>query len=159
MNRIHLRRLRKLADFLDKMPKEKFDFSVVAIEEGKPMLQALRAGAVHCGTVACGMGWMPAAFPRQIKWQQVGASERLLDIALREPTGDSERDTESVFGAFYVAQEFFGITGVESWYLFNPGGHERQRNRLSVNARPQALARHIRRFADRKEKELTKMGC
>lgn len=52
--RIRYDRLEKLAAFLDKLPKKRFDFNTMREER-------------DCGTVACAIGWMPEVFPRLVK--------------------------------------------------------------------------------------------
>ncbi len=73
---MNAKRLLKLADFLDKLPRAKFDFGVIAMQDGKPMLEALKAGKERCGTVACAIGWMPAVFPRSLRWTERPEVER-----------------------------------------------------------------------------------
>jgi hypothetical protein len=58
MTPVHARRLLKLADFLDRLPHKRFDYSwwTGADWKGKPDLS--------CGTTACALGWaatMPMA--------------------------------------------------------------------------------------------------
>ena len=45
-------RLKKLADFLDKLPTEKWDFSTIA------------TGNTTCPSAACAIGWLPTIFPK-----------------------------------------------------------------------------------------------
>lgn len=134
MKHFHKKRLLKLADFLDKLPTQKFRFDVFAIEDGKPMLEALEAGEANCGTVACAIGWMPAIFPRQIKWQPYLHDKKYKDIVFK---GREELD-----GAFETARVFFGIEERKTVYkLFDPVWSE-----LGHHATPKQVAQHIREF-------------
>lgn len=148
MNKVQARRLLKLADFLTALPKQKFDFAVVAHEYGKPMIEALKAGKTRCGTTACAIGWMPAVFPRQLMWLRGNplGEERSLHV-------DFKVNGKGKYSSFEVAESFFGIDGVESRYLFNPrdedGGRETS---LPYDATAKQVARRIRAFVKRKTK-------
>jgi hypothetical protein len=142
MKWLHLNRLLKLATFLDTLPRQKFDFGVLVNQSGLPMLEALKKGAHRCGTVACGMGWMPAVFPRQVKW--TGENIRLRGSAFVE--------------GFEAAEVFFGLTSSETMYLFQPGGgwnpfdenDKTYYNKLKDGSHPKTLAKHIRKFVAKK---------
>jgi hypothetical protein len=144
---MNARRLLKLADFLAALPREKFDFSQIVEQKGKPMLQALKAGKTRCGTVGCAIGWMPAVFPRHLKWgEDFRGSGTYLGVYFRNS------DPESFSGEpidFQVAEQFFGITEDETQWLFLPDYYSGERdadNGLSDSATPKAVARHIRKF-------------
>src|SRR4051812_45220996 len=113
MKKHFLDRLVRLADFLDALPKQKFDFATVVSEGGKPMMEALKAGKTECGTVACAIGWMPAAFPRDVKWSRSSVGD-IWGVELRE---------HGASGNFQAAERYFGITSVESSYLFSPDAY------------------------------------
>jgi len=49
-------KLEKLAAFLDTLPPEKFDFSVVRDNNGHS----------GCGSVGCAIGWTPEVFPDEV---------------------------------------------------------------------------------------------
>lgn len=55
MNR---KRIRKLANFLKKLPESKFDFAIIGTK-----INTESKVKVKCPTVGCAMGWMPSAFP------------------------------------------------------------------------------------------------
>lgn len=131
MRAIYKKRLLKLADFLDKLPVEKFDYSIIAKEAGLPMKEALAKGPVSCGSVACAIGWMPAVFPRSIKWEKASMVDKTLYVV--DKAGRLN---------FNAAAEWFGIELFSTARkLFDPAC-----NRLGLNATPQAVAAHIRRF-------------
>lgn len=138
MNQVQARRLLKLAEFLREVPKEKFDFGILAFQNGKPMLEALKAGKTACGTVACAIGWMPAVFPRSLVWKKVWAGGHGLQVRLKgRPYTD-----------FNAAEVFFGITHDQSSWLFNPdpvdGG-------LAATVSAKQVARRITTFVRREQ--------
>lgn len=61
MTKIHIKRLEKLAAFLDKLPRKKFDFSILVAERDED----------GCGTICCAIGWIPAVFPKLITWREM----------------------------------------------------------------------------------------
>lgn len=119
-------RLLKLADFLEAMPEEKFDFNIIAIEKGKPMLEALAAGHTKCGTAGCAIGWMPAVWPEELYWE--GAQG--LDVA------DGKGNVN-----FTVATAFFEISMSDADFLFMPGVSD-----LVESVKPAEVAAQIREF-------------
>ena len=143
MNAIHAKRLRKLADFLHTMPKEKFDFGTIGLQHGLPPLDALKAGHTRCGTVACAIGWMPAVFPRVCKWSAPTYFHRWLSVLSKKHK--RVRD-------FALAERFFGLSADEALYLFQPDHEFEGQRGLSSAASPERVAQHIRRFVARKRK-------
>ena len=131
MNAIQRKRLLKLADFLEQLPPQKFDFGVIVTEGAKPMLEALKAREESCGTVACAIGWMPAVFPRLTKWKRSRSGLGLV-VGLKDT---------SKYRNFEVAERFFGISKDDARYLFNPGDSV-----LSYDASAKQVAKHIRSF-------------
>lgn len=130
---MNAQRLLKLADFLDTLPRAKFDFGVVTHEGGKPMREALKAGKTRCGTVGCAIGWMPAVWPRAVKWRYFTAGLPCVVLA-----------GESYQTAFYTAAKWFDITYEQAAELFHPA-----HSSLSESATPKQVARHIRKFVAR----------
>ena len=57
-------RLLRLAKFLEKLPRRKFDFAELVADTEK------RHGK-DCGTVCCAVGWTPAVFPKLISWSRI----------------------------------------------------------------------------------------
>lgn len=129
----HVQRLLKLADFLDTLPREKFDFSVITCVDGLPLLDALKAGKKRCGTVACAVGWMPAVFPRAFKWTDCGA------VLPRSSQADGMN--------LDAAGRFFGLDYADTVGLFSP-----EDSGLGYSATPKQVARHIRRFVTAKQR-------
>lgn len=138
---MNAKRLLKLAEFLDTMPREKFDFTIIAAQGGKPMRAALRAGKTRCGTVGCAIGWMPAVFPRHLKWSSDLKS--YPDVCLR--SDESATD-------FSAASKFFDISLGDVQREFTPGPLEYGYSGLSDDATPKQVARHIRAFVRESER-------
>lgn len=128
MHHVHKRRLLKLAAFLDTLPRAKFDFSIIARQDGLPFLKALKAGDKACGTVACAVGWMPAVFPRAFRWDTGGT------VYPKNLSGVTGLD-------LYAAGQFFGLPDNDINYLFTPDS-----SGLREKATPKQVARHIRRY-------------
>ena len=110
-------RLLRLAKFLEKLPRRKFDFAEyvnTAVYRGK-----------ECGTVCCAIGWTPAVFPRMITWDRI-RRETVEDVADR------------LFGltVWEASDLFIPVTASRVWC---PKG-------LDTNATPKQVARSIRAF-------------
>lgn len=138
---MYAKRLLKLADFLQTLPRQKFDFSQIAHQGEKPMMQALKARKESCGSVACAIGWMPAVWPKLLLWAPNSPNSCELSVLMR---GDNTGDTN-----FDIAQRFFNIDYDESMALFYPGWRV---NTPDYNATPEQVAAHIRRFVKAKQK-------
>ena len=137
MNATGKRRLLKLADFLSKLPKQKFDFTLFGDERGKPMLDALAAGKTACGTVGCAIGWAPAVFPRSLRWlRSRNRGNTAVDVGFCDVR--TKRDS------FKTAARFFSLTSEEVRYVFSPF-----EGPLPETATPKRVAQHIRRFVKR----------
>ena len=131
-------RLLKLAEFLDELSPEKFDFCYVITTWDH---------AIQCGSVCCAMGWTPRVFPDLVQWQRCpeswGTDENVWTISYR-----------GIIGYANVAEEIFEISLAESDQLFSPT------NRLPWlpsgvpdNATPSEVADSIRRFIAWKEEQ------
>lgn len=146
---MYTKRMLKLADFLDELPRQKFDFRVIFTQGTKPPLEALRAGAHRCGTVGCAIGWMPAVFPRDVKWSSWADRDVAQGVCLRSAAQEID---------FEAAAVFFGLDIKESEYLFSPNGSmmksdEIIEHRIGGAATPKQVAAHIRRFVAQKQAE------
>lgn len=121
------RRLLKLAAFLWKLPRKRFDYSVFVGGDWQG------AQDLSCGTTACALGWactMPA-------FRRLGL--RLGDFypSLR---------SDPILNPYEVAAELFGLDPYEAEELFAP-----QTDR-EILATPKYVARKIERFvAKRRE--------
>lgn len=132
---MNTKQLLKLADFLDTLPRQKFDFAVVAHQHGKPMRAALKAGKTACGTVACALGWTPAVWPRALRWHP--HKSIVLEIRFKDGMQLSTFDTAALW---------FDITREATEYLFDPSVNSLWR------ATPKRVARHIRRWVRKQQK-------
>jgi len=137
------RRLLVLADFLEKLPPERFDYSCWA---GKDW-----GGAqdLSCGTTGCAMGWCPS-IP---EFYELGL--RLFrdsndDVGVKK-TG--MRTDDALASSFKTARVFFGLRADEPEWLFAPE-HERWDTKTGETiatspyrkAKPTEVAAHIRKF-------------
>jgi hypothetical protein len=128
-------RLLKLADFLDTLPRKRFDFGCYVDTEtwkGKPDLS--------CGTKACAMGWattMP--FFRRLGLRLNEDGIVCLKDDLDKP-GNFFAEVDKIAG-----DKLFGLTSVAYEFLFVPQGTSGV-NPLQVDATPKQVAKHIRKF-------------
>ncbi len=120
------RRLLKLAAFLRELPRQKFDFSHFTTVDGKPLLEALKAGTRRCGTTACAVGWMPAIWRKEMTWN----------------TWDMPTSRDTGVEGFQLATRFFNISENDASTLFDPG----YVGTPDYDATPKQVARHIERW-------------
>lgn len=141
---MHADRLLKLADFLDTLPPERFNYShwVGNAWGGKPDLS--------CGTTACALGWATAIPEFQamgLCLQRDGYGEVCVTL------GEDVSDCEGAEHSFLAAKKLFGITFRQAEFLFRPdeelGGCDW--TAPGVNAKAQDVATHIRRFVAAKQ--------
>ena len=79
-------------------------------------------GDTKCGTVACAVGWLPAAFPREFKW--INKSEwEYINIKSKNSNLYNEE----------CAKDYFGLDKYECGYLFMPQNYNKKnRNKRYV---------------------------
>lgn len=121
------RRLLKLADFLERLDKSKFDLDIIARtnREGELPIQATY------GSAACAIGWTPAVFPRNCEYKPKGNSF-FGNLIVRKKNG--------LKTDFAFAEEFFNISHEEACFLFVPTRYPHgKRGKMSV-------AKRIREF-------------
>lgn len=138
-------RLNKLADFLDTIPRNKFDLGVIVrnancntrTEEGnecpfsdRQLINEVKEGS--CGTAACAIGWCPTVFPGLFRWV-VQRDYGDVDIVV-EHKASGETDFEAAEAAFELDED-------ESRYLF---GTEDYVNGERTTAK--TVAKRIREF-------------
>lgn len=117
MNR---KRLLKLADFIEKLPKHKLDMDTVGELRGSK-----RMNFKECKSAACAMGWTPAVFPSLVKWRY----DRTIPVVYVEsPTAIDKA----------AMQEIFDIDDIDADILFGPA----RRNYTT----PKQVAKGIRRY-------------
>lgn len=134
----HAKRLLKLVEFLERLPRRKFNFGVwVSGWDGANM----------CGTSGCAIGWaatMPA-------FNRLGLKQRVRETyyettgeVVWAPRGRVRRNASPLI----AAQELFGMTNVESFYCFTPERYlDSTLPRGPIReASPKVVAEHLRRF-------------
>lgn len=93
------KRLIKLADFLDELREDKFDFDT--------MCQIVKKPDDHtCGTATCALGWCPNVFPNLVKNQLLYNNPSIKRTIPLFP--NSTKDGTQV-AQHSAAAEFFGI--------------------------------------------------
>lgn len=129
------RRLLKLADFLEKLSRKRFDYSCWVGEdwEGKQDLS--------CGTTACALGWA-TTIP---SFRRVGLRLVAGDVRLRLVAGDVQFG-RGVWGTD-AAEKFFGITADQAENIF-----ARQHQIDMATTTPKMVAGWIRRLVKSRER-------
>ncbi len=124
------KRLLKLCDFLDKLPRSKFDF----------VREVTKTDEKHtCGTVCCAIGWAPAVFPRLIKWNpnKLNGSDDWIGWYL-DKTGEIESWSNAITRLFGVPYELF---------LPNHQTSEEQKlDNCGYHATPKQVSKMLRRY-------------
>lgn len=121
-------RLLKLADFLDALPRKKFDYSTYGEERA-------------CGTVACALGWAPSLpFAKKEKASRVLDNDYFYDFAI----------CGQYAGPHEVSKHLFDLNPDEHRSLFVPGPIVEGYSGLWENATPKQVAKHIRKFVKEK---------
>lgn len=136
---VYKRRLLKLADFLEKLPKEKFDYGVWAEDQTHSGKCDSRMTA--CGTAGCALGWA-CTIP---SFRRLGVR---LDVSTTGncayPVTVNGRGKPD-YGATEVAQLLFGLNPNEANYLF----YEGTSSNYYLHS-PKNVAKKIRKFAEKK---------
>lgn len=138
--RIGNRRLLKLASFLKKLPRERFDYScwVRTNWKGKPDFS--------CGTKACAMGWATTipAFRRLGLYMYYLGEDAGGRIRLKRK---GQRD---IYGGFDSAGALFHLNNDDAVFLFSATTTN------EFKATPKQVARKLEKFVAKREKELKK---
>lgn len=150
------RRLLLLADFLAKLPPERFDYEVWVGRDWKG------AKDLHCGTTACALGWATA-----VPELQALGLKLIHNYSLAPHGGWVVNPKLGVKGPLYsgddpsfrAAEVTFGLDPEESIYLFSPDneppaeywfngpdGFHSLPDGPPGTAKPLAVAKHIRRY-------------
>lgn len=135
MQSYHKKRLLKLADYVEKKVKDsKFDMSIVreATIDGETA-DTCELVKATCVSSACCMGHMPNVFPRDISVKS--DYDTHLHIIFK-----GEEDYLSQKEDFDVAEEFFGLSEDEAFWLFSPDKY-----RYSGTSR-KTVVKRIRQF-------------
>ena len=145
---IYRERLLRLADFLDTVPDERFDFGVWAGQDwgGKADLS--------CGTVACALGWA-TALP---EFQALGMRLARAGDGNIAVTTSRAKPIATWIASVEAADAVFGLDDDEVEHQFTPTDDEEEDlddddygsdGRLSSDAGPRDVAEHIRRFLEK----------
>lgn len=121
---MNTQRLQKLADFLRKLPPERFHFGKVVIHE------------TSCGTIGCAMGWTPAVFPELVEWSKGKGTYPLTYCPNGGPVDYDD-----------LASTIFDIDRDDAFCLFTPEHqNELDMDDLPVNATPSQVADLIEEY-------------
>lgn len=132
------KRLLKLADFLDKLPRKKFDFGEVVFGPDKPNKE------LSCRSVACAVGWCPIVFPKIARYKRRKPQSSYLYVGLVGKRTKYFSDTPRLL---------FDITHDEARGLFIPGWQDEiGLPYLQDRATPKQVATNIRRFVAKNSK-------
>ena len=132
------RRLLKLANFLEQLSRERFDYAHWVGGDWKGAID------LSCGTTACAGGWA-TTMP---EFRRLGLFlNRFHDVAL---VGRTDHDP------IYALSTVFKITDNQAFFLFSPGAEISQFAWVapSNTATPKQVAAHIRRFIRTRAKTL-----
>ncbi len=140
MDNLHAERLMKLARFLYKLPREKFNYAVVI--EGKDIPN----DTFSCGTVGCAIGWTPMVFPERFEWRTLKHRVGLFDKA------DHREMTNGNFVS--TAMDFFDLSSSQVQGLFTPGMQDCiGMDDMEDNASPKDVAMMIAAFVKKESTE------
>lgn len=146
------KRLLMLADFLDNLPEERFDYSHWAGDNwgGKSDLS--------CGTTACALGWattIPELAEAGLVMHRPAShhdneEDPLVCLRARVGTIDPRFDCLSKFPE-EAARQVFGLSKSEYEWLFIPNTFHKDVGSPSRYATAKEVATHIRKFAATKD--------
>ncbi len=140
MKAVHKRRLLLLADFLEKLPPERFDFNrwVGWNWRGAP--------DISCGASACALGWA-TTIPELHEAGLRLSIDRVEGIGVIHLASDV--DFEFSDGPPRASRVVFGLSSREHERLFLPyTGIDDENGRLSREASAKQVADHIRQFVE-----------
>ena len=129
---IYAERLLKIADFLEELPPEKFNFRDYVSESKN-----------DCGTVCCAIGWLPKIFPEDFYWINPNykfiTSGRVVVLSRSTPLEP------------HSGQHFLDLNDADWYRLFVPDYvRPIKPNRLPPDTTAKELAIHIREFVNNK---------
>ena len=137
MKSFEKKRMLKLADFLDKLPRQKFYFGSVVDGPDIPRKE------LDCRSTACAIGWCPVVFPSLCEY---GSVDDWYPIRMKGNHYGSDFTD--------IAKSLFGITYVEAVSLFAPNekNHGGLKT-LSEKATAKQVAANLRKFIAIKERK------
>jgi hypothetical protein len=128
------KRMLKMADFLDKLPSEKFDFTIAYGKETPSLIKG-------CGSAGCIIGWTPRVFPRLVKYNPI-ATWQLHRVDPYFKIGDESKLTYPEVG-----EAVFGLSIDDAYKLFTPGIQCcLDLKDLGYNATPKQAAKLLRSY-------------
>lgn len=134
-------RLLQLAELLENLPPERFDYSTWVGEDWKGKAD------LSCGTTGCALGWattIPSLRKAGLRMRAFLSGNGGYVVLLRN--GRKVAESEK------AAEEVFGISNKEAIYLFNGTTRppEKFEDKLKTSpdwdATPKQVAKHIKRF-------------
>lgn len=137
-------RLLKLADFLDKLPKNRFDYCTWVGDdwEGKKDLS--------CGTTACALGWATTipAF-RKLGLRMIRYNSGAGGVCLKKQEHNIIDSYDDFVYSLAAGKKIFGLDDIEFEYIFVPADYNFDK-KPGNNATPKQVAKHIRKFVKEK---------
>lgn len=125
INSVQANRLVKLANFLENLPDEMWDYSVIRTQD-KRVCKTDKATKISCGTTACAIGWTPNVFPEHIgsKVEYDSVYDTVIDLTVylkknknleircwaSDFFGLSKRDV----GLIFLAEDCYNFYGVSN---------------------------------------------
>jgi hypothetical protein len=142
---LRLDRFAQLADFLETLDPEKFDFRLWVSMRWKG------AQDLSCGAPACGLGWATVLFGKEcaVEFSRIDSFSppciRIVDVEGSEPL-DAAR---CIFGDALTEEDF------DRLFVPNVSGEPIDRyGRLAEDSTAKELAAHIRKFIREQAREL-----
>lgn len=148
---VGLDRLSALATFLEKLPRERFDYTNWVGRDWKGKRD------LSCGTSACALGWattMPRFRKLGLRIEGDPGSLQPLWVGLKGLTPNKAFDHMN--NSLEAAQRVFRLDYRQAWGIFMPAGavellSEKGAHRAflyapGTHATPQQVAKHIRKF-------------
>lgn len=129
--KVQKERFVKLCDFLDKLPRKKFDFSMP--------YEVMPTKEETCNSAGCAIGWTPSIFPKLVE---------------RTHSGDFAWRKEGRLSYSGIAVRLFGLPRQTAWDLFAPEDNmcvDPELPQCSEVATPKQVAKMLRKFLARVE--------
>lgn len=143
--KLNSKRLLKLADFLDKLPRSHFNFKEIR-SESAPTRQ------LKCGTTGCAIGWCPSVFPRLCRAVSIPTAwdeSMTVVVGRRKLSIDGEFDENGDWGASHAVagKHLFDMPLQHAQLLFTPDLPSPADDRcLPGSATPKQVAKRIRTY-------------
>ncbi len=135
-------RMLRLAEFLDLLPRERFDFSITREEYSA---EDAEAGETVCGTVGCAIGWCPNALP-ELCTVTNGSKDPGTFAPVFAVRGEQ---LDAAYDWARVGEKLFEITYNDSHALFTPWQNApHDGSYLTGRASPKDVSRRLRRYVE-----------